>query len=157
MANLKDVLCYIVDKYPRKSELSNARLTKLVYLADWVCAVRSGQQLTSIQWYFDNYGPFVWDVRDEAKRSADLFQLSDTTNFFGEPKLLISRTSKEYHPDIAPNDKELLDRIIERTSPLDWGGFIKAVYATHPVASSSRYTTLDLVAKANEYKATRQE
>ncbi len=33
--NLRDIMLYICDKYPQKRDLSNARLTKLIYLSDW--------------------------------------------------------------------------------------------------------------------------
>ena len=35
MAKLVDVVGYLCEHYPHKAELSKARLTKMVYLADW--------------------------------------------------------------------------------------------------------------------------
>ena len=48
MDNVKDIVAYICCKYPYSSELSNARLTKLVYLADWMSAVANDEQVTDI-------------------------------------------------------------------------------------------------------------
>ena len=69
MANLKDIIAYILQNYPSnmKHELLNARVTKMVYLADWRNCVRSKGQVSDIKWYFDNFGPFVWDVKKAAE------------------------------------------------------------------------------------------
>ncbi len=50
MTELKDVMAYIIANYPFKGELSNARLTKMVYLTDWKNALLSGRQVTDISW-----------------------------------------------------------------------------------------------------------
>jgi hypothetical protein len=39
MAELKDIIAYYCKQYPHKAELSKARLTKMVYLADWKSAI----------------------------------------------------------------------------------------------------------------------
>ena len=54
MTELKEVISYLVSKYPHKDELSNARLTKMIYLADWRHAITQGNQITDIRWFFDN-------------------------------------------------------------------------------------------------------
>lgn len=48
MANLKDIIAYILQNYPsnKKHELSNARVTKMVYLADWRNCLRSKGQVS---------------------------------------------------------------------------------------------------------------
>ena len=61
---LLNVVTYLVKNYPVEDHLSNARVTKMVYLADWFHALNHQKQITSIKWYFDNYGPFVWDIKD---------------------------------------------------------------------------------------------
>ncbi len=58
MAQIKDIVIHILKNYPHKDELSNARVTKLVYLADWRHVLETKEQISSIKWYFDNYGPF---------------------------------------------------------------------------------------------------
>ena len=66
---LKYIMYYIIKNYPNqlKQELSNARLTKTVYLADWKQAIIKHRQISDIKWYFDNYGPFVNDIKHEAE------------------------------------------------------------------------------------------
>ncbi len=51
MAALKDIIAYYCDRYPHKEELSKARLTKMVYLADWKSAIVHGKQISDIKWF----------------------------------------------------------------------------------------------------------
>jgi hypothetical protein len=44
MATLGDVMAYLCEHYPHKDDLSKARLTKLVYLADWKSAIERGNR-----------------------------------------------------------------------------------------------------------------
>jgi hypothetical protein len=53
MARLRDVVAYLCHEYPHKGELSKARLTKMVYLADWRSAIERGSQVTDIEWVFN--------------------------------------------------------------------------------------------------------
>lgn len=155
MARIQDVVAYLLQHYPHKSELSNARVTKLVYLADWHQAITSGRQITPIRWYFDNYGPFVWDVKKAAEDNPFLFRIEDTQNYFGTPKTLLSLEPGDYTPEVGDDERKSLDHVIEATKKLTWDAFIKLVYSTYPVASSERYSFLDLVTKAQEYKASK--
>jgi hypothetical protein len=152
MARLHDIIAYLLQKYPYKNELSTARLTKMIYLSDWKAALDSGEQLTDIQWFFDNYGPFVWDVTREAGAHPRLFNIEDTENMYGDRKRLFRLLDGDYTPDLSSQDKQVLDHVISATEDLNWDQFIKLVYSTYPVISSDRYTTLDLAAKASEYK-----
>lgn len=154
MAELKDVIAYILRKYPPglKWDLSKARITKMIYLADWHQAICHDHQITNIKWYFDNYGPYVNDVKLEAERHPDLFDVSLTSNMYGQPKEVISLTNQAYEPAIDAKAKASIDHVISETHKMYWDDFIKLVYSTHPIFSSNRYTDLDLIAKAREYK-----
>ena len=79
--SLREIIAYILRFYVNKEELSKYRLTKLVYLCDWCYAVSRGKQITNIHWFFDNYGPFVWDVIDIAKQENQLLlDINEHTN-----------------------------------------------------------------------------
>ena len=134
-------------------ELSNARLTKMVYLADWKHALENGTQITNIDWYFDNYGPFVRDVEATALKNPQLFKVHSTTNMYGQYKKTFSLKDEGYAPNLKRSELDALDHIINVTKILYWKDFIKLVYSTHPIASSERYTHLDLPEKAREYLA----
>jgi hypothetical protein len=149
MAKLKDVVVYILEKYPHKHELSNARVTKLIYLADWYSAIKYKRQISSIDWYFDNYGPFVWDIYNLVTKDQEQFQIEHTTNSYGNEKKLIS-LKKSFHCNLSLEDRESIDKIIEATQALNWQEFINLVYSTHPILTTPKYNQLNLIEKASE-------
>lgn len=156
MAELLDIVAYIINRYPQNlhHELSNARLTKMVYLSDWHSSLRNGSQISQIKWYFDNHGPYVNDVIDLARSNGDLFSIEETTNAYGGKKRQIG-LKKTYEPELSKKEKASIDRIIEITKTQYWADFINLVYGTHPIASSERYTFLDLKKKAKEHIASK--
>ena len=91
MENLKDIIIYLLKKYPHKSELSNARATKMIYLADWKSAIDNDNTMTNIRWKYDLYGPWVDDVVILAENDPD-FIVDLTKNQFGNDKKLIQLT-----------------------------------------------------------------
>lgn len=153
MSPLSSIIGYIISHYPHKNEMSNARLTKTVYLADWHFLLNKGKRLTNINWYFDNYGPFVWDVKKEVESRSDLFDIHNTLNSRGSKKILIEVKDNINFSDLVDGDeKSSLDSVIGSTKNLYWDDFIRLVYSTYPVMSGSRYSNLDLEKCASEYK-----
>lgn len=152
MAELQDIIAYLLAKYPHKSELSNARVTKMIYLADWRSAITRSCQISSISWHFDNYGPFVWDVKDAVEKHPSLFKIEDSQNMFGERKCQFALADTSYVPNLKQDEQVILDHVIQSTKSLHWNSFINLVYSTYPVLSSDRFTSLDLVTKASEYR-----
>ena len=124
----------------------------MVYLVDWKNCLENSTQLTNIKWYFDNYGPFVEDVDKEVLKQSDLFHVEHTTNFYGSSKTLYSIHKDDYTEELSENEKKIIDMVIEKTKPLSWEGFINFIYSTYPIATSERYSTLDLVSKAIQYR-----
>lgn len=156
MATTADTMAYLLANDPCVPELSKARLTKLVYLTDWVHAIRENRQVTDIHWRFDNYGPFVWDVADTAAAEPDRFIVETANTYFGNPKEVIRLRNPEREQTLGrstldDSEREAADHVIRETSRMNWDQFIKLVYSTHPIMSSKRYTDLDLVAKARDY------
>jgi len=132
MAEIADVAAYFCINYPHKSELSKTRLTKLVYLADWENAKKTGRQMTPIRWYFHNFGPYVDDVMDAVAQDKR-FEVTSTLNSFGASKNLVQVAENERMGiRLSASEKEVLDGIIELTSPMYWNAFIKHVYSTPP-------------------------
>ena len=71
MNKIENIIKYLCKNYPHKNELSKARLTKLVYLADWFSALTKNKQMTNIEWVFNHYGPYVDEITSVATRSDD--------------------------------------------------------------------------------------
>jgi hypothetical protein len=153
MASLNDVIAYFCLKYPFKDELSKARLTKLVYLADWMSALVNDRQMTQIKWLFNHYGPYVDDVIDAARSNND-FKIKQTQNIFGGYKEKVVFAGDEDDLSLSQKEKAILDVVIEKTKSMYFNAFIDYVYSTYPVKSNRRYSYLDLVSLAREFKET---
>jgi hypothetical protein len=152
MANLEDAIGYICQNYPYEDELSNARLTKMIYLADWHALINDHPKITDINWYFDNYGPFVWDIKNCAEGSNNFF-VDNTRNYYGSSKSVIRLTNDDFRPVLRDYEKSAFDHAMETTKSMPWDRFIRLIYSTYPVATSSKYSFLNLEAKAKAYKA----
>ncbi|MGP5066387.1 Panacea domain-containing protein [Psychrobacter alimentarius] len=139
---LNSLIKYICVVYPHSHELSNARLTKLIYLTDWESVRITGSQVTSIKWYFDNYGPFVRDVYDVAYIDPNI-SIVETQTIYGTPKIIFQYLGEK--PILDPHIRGIIDNVIRDTRGMYWNGFIEYVYSTPPIVKSNRYTYLDLV------------
>lgn len=153
MAEINDVVNYLVSKYPaeKREHLSKARLTKMVYLADWKSSLDHGEQITDIEWFFHRYGPYVSDVV-EAVLNDDKLHIKTTSNAYGYPKETIEVLSPGFHPSLTERDVKVLDHVVKTTENKSWDDFLKLVYSTYPIVKESRFSTLDLVVLAREYR-----
>lgn len=151
MADLQSVIGYVCKNYPSPNDLSKARLTKLIYLADWKMSLEGGHQITGISWLFDRFGPYVNDVV-EAARSDPRFDVELTETYYGNKKEVIHLVG-DFSFLVSPDEEKALKFAIESTKDLGWDSFIKLVYSTYPIVARSRYDKLDLPALAAEYKS----
>lgn len=138
--NLNNLIKYFCANYPHSQELSKARLTKMIYLADWENFKISQEQISEIEWYFDNFGPYVNDVIDVAYNDPDVRVVS-TRTIYGTDKTLIEYQGES--PNLDVQTKSILDKVINDTKPLSWKSFIDYVYSTPPIKESTRYNYLD--------------
>ncbi len=143
---LKDVLSYIVKNYPYSDDLTKTRTTKLVYLVDWEYIKKYGRQLTSIEWFFDHYGPYVSDVLDEADKDRRI-SIKKTKSNFGTVKYMVMPkfTKNDIVYSLTADEIEVIDDVIEKTKLLSWNQFIRYVYDTSPIKNSEKYEKLDLL------------
>ncbi|WP_071998250.1 MULTISPECIES: Panacea domain-containing protein [unclassified Serratia (in: enterobacteria)] len=151
MDKLHSIIAYLCVNYPYKEDLSKARLTKLVYLADWFSALADNKQLTNINWLFNHYGPYVDDVIDSIKFNPK-FNIDRTSTMYGTEKSIIGYDGDFLDSNLTPRDKQILQLVITKTSTMYFNDFINYVYSTHPVQTSNRYSNLDLVSLAHDYK-----
>ncbi|MCT8089430.1 SocA family protein [Acinetobacter sp. C_4_1] len=154
MNDLFDVMSFLCLHYPHSSELSDARLTKMVYLADWFSALASGHQLTNINWYFNHYGPYVRDIYNFAAQSSEFEVLEEETPF-GSSKTLVRYIGSPANINLSPYAQQILNLVIEKTRSLYFNEFISYVYSTYPIQAKERYAYLDLPTLAATYKASR--
>lgn len=151
MAKLRDVVAYLAKHYPHKSELSKARLTKMVYLADWRYSILNDKQVSPIEWVYDHYGPYVDDVINVAHSDPD-FTVEKTSTMYGDPKDLISVCSETRFDSLTPEEYKVLDFVIDTVASKTWNDFIRLVYSTYPIVTQARHTKLNLVKLAKKYK-----
>ena len=151
MNELSNIVAYLCQTYPHKHELSKARLTKLVYLADWYSALVDEQQLSDIRWHFNHYGPYVDDVTNSISGNPDFAILNEQT-IYGSTKYLIKYVGNLNINVLPERTRQILDAVINNTKQLYFNDFIDYVYSTYPVTSNQRYSNFDLVTLAREYK-----
>ena len=143
---LVNVMAYLARHYPSPEDLSNARLTKLVYLADWESAKRTGAPLTATRWVFNHYGPWVPDVMDTARRTPEYFRVRDARNAYGTDKTVIEAlpAADTLAQMLTLSQRQVLDAVIKKTRSMYFGQFIDYVYDTYPVQRTDRYAALNL-------------
>lgn len=151
MNELSNIVAYLCHAYPHKHELSKARLTKLVYLADWYSALVDDRQITCIRWHFNHYGPYVDDVTNSISDNPDFMILNEQT-MYGSTKHLIRYVGNLNINILAERTRQILDAVINNTKQLYFNDFIDYVYSTYPVVKNQRYSNFDLVTLAREYK-----
>ncbi len=154
MDTLKDFLIYVFQYYPSPLELSKARLVKLLYLADWKNALDNGQQLTTIDWYFNHYGPYVDDVMELVTADQRNFRVELRRGSYGGMREVILLVPSHDPPQVSSKARRVLDFVIRTVYPLAWDDFIQLVYSTYPIQTTARYNYLHLVELAQEYRNT---
>ena len=150
---LENIITYLCRKYPLRHELSKARVTKMVYLVDWECCMRTGKQLSNIEWYFNNFGPYVDDVINAARNSKTL-EVIETENFYGDKKELIQVKGTAPLPSVDSISEQVINEVIDKTKSMYWNAFIEYVYSTPPISESTRYSELNLEKFAKKIKKT---
>ncbi|OQQ07145.1 hypothetical protein BK411_13575 [Vibrio splendidus] len=150
MNPIQIITAYYCLNYSYPGELSNARLTKLVYLADWFSALADRKTMTNIEWVFNHYGPYVDDVINNVSFTP-YFTIITTETAYGSSKKVVSYQGPDISNDLNPRIRQILDLVIDKTKDMYFDDFINYVYSTYPVRAQNRYSKLDLVALANEY------
>jgi len=148
---LEKIILYICVEYPHKYDLSDARLTKIIYLTDWRYALDYDEKLTGIEWIFNHYGPYVPDVLKCAQAISKI-SVEFRSNFYNTPKTIIRASEDAQKPELDSKITNVLDSMIEKAAKRSWNQFIQLVYSTYPILTQPRYSKLDLVALAKEYK-----
>lgn len=151
MSKTLDLVRYILKNYKNKKDLSKARLNKIIFLVDWVSAIRRQKQITPINWYYNYYGPYVKDIEQELQKD-NRFKINREKNYFGYEKNVVSLKKDEGFNDLNKEEKEIVDFVIENTQDLNWSDFINLVYSTYPIVKAEKFSNLNLVELAKEYK-----
>lgn len=154
MNKTSEIASYLLDHYPYPKEFSAARLTKMVYLCDWLSSIRHDRQITPIQWVFHLYGPYTDEVVDDLLKDQEPNVTSSwVLNSAGNRKRLIQKAGNLRYDSLTQDERNVADHVIEFTKQMNFADFIEFVYSTHPIMVSERFSSLDLPALAEEYRA----
>lgn len=140
MLEFVELFKIIISVYPKKQELTQDRLVKLTYLSDWRSAIVNKKQITNIKWYINNYGPYIENMYDILEEKS--FDINDS---------IIKR--KKFDGEIATEIMTVVDFIINKTKELNNNDFTTLVFSTFPLATSTKYSHVDLVEKAKQYQS----
>lgn len=138
MLDFVELFKIIISVYPQKQELTRDRLVKLTYLSDWRSAIINKKQITNIKWYINNYGPYIENMYDILKEKS--FDINDSIE-----------ERKKFDGEIATEIMTVVDFIINKTKELNNNDFATLVFSTFPLATSTKYSYVDLVEKAKQY------
>lgn len=148
MEKIRDVVLYIFKNYPRPEELSKPRFVKMIYLADWKSCLLFDKQMTSIEWFYNHYGPYVNEIVDSLRGDSDFH-----IELRGENKEIVKPVKNaKYSKELSQESKDVLDFVISKTYPLEWDEFYQLVYSTYPIVTKPKYSKLDLAKLSKEYK-----
>ena len=158
MSKLREIIYYIIKTYPNKSQLTNARLTKLVYLSDWRNVLTQGNQISDICWIFNHYGPYVHDVQSTISLDIEFGEKLFITsiNDYGSQYYDVCNSDYQFKK-LTEEEKESIDYAIEKTKHLGFIDFVNIVYSTYPVRSSNKMDRLDLIQKKKQLEKNKQE
>jgi len=147
-----DIAAYIFQNYPNPNQLSKPRLVKLFYLLDWKSSIDYSTQVTSINWYFNHYGPYVEEIIQILENATSEFEVISYKNPYNHGTTVKFKLLTNKQRNLSDNVKKILNLLIEHTSKMNWSQFISLVYNTYPIKNNSKYTTLNLVEAANKYR-----
>ena len=142
MRKLEAVICYLLDTYPHKRDMVDYRLTKTVYLIDWVSCKRHDKQITKTMWLFDRRGPYVDDILIESLRSKNIkaIYLDNPSN----PYFTFIGDSDEVLKALTEEEISVIDFVIKHTKALYTMNFEYLVDSTHPFFHGTEKQIVDL-------------
>lgn len=120
MNKIKPALIHLFQNHARPESLSNARLVRMVYLADLNSCKKNGTPISDVLW---NKVPFsqVESQLIELVKDDPNFLLVPFKNSFGMDKQLIRiKQSLEPQEDLKSSEKQALNEVLYKTSELSW-------------------------------------
>jgi hypothetical protein len=156
MASVRDVVGYFCLHHSvQRTGMSLARLTKMVYLADWKSALDRGRTITDppIPWKFDYCGPTSNAIIESIEKDRSFVVKRSVHKETGESFELVSVLASLNIPSLSSADQQILNFVLEKAANRSWADFIRLVYSTFPIITQGRFANLDLVKLAQRYRA----
>lgn len=148
MKNLEQLCAYIIKN--TNNEMTDLRLSFLVYLCDWSSALKSGETITSKRYQYENR-LIKNDIVEDLKYSMN-FRIGREINKYKSQKTFVHLTRP--NDDIYLNDryKEIVDPILKKFEKLYFDDLVAAVANSYPLNQRTIYTNLNLEQSALDLK-----
>ncbi|MDR2170631.1 MAG: hypothetical protein LBP59_10855 [Planctomycetaceae bacterium] len=150
IACVNEVVRYIVYRYDDSGNdvrvISGSLLTNLLFLSDWKFALEYGNVISGIKWKHTFYPGYIHEDIIQALQIDDDIEMKWLRSGMMVNMRPICTTLQLY------KSGEIIDFIIEKRHRLGNDGFMRLFFSVYPLMSRSRYTELDLVQIAAEYK-----
>lgn len=131
-SKLKQMLTYFITYSKSPSTLTSSKLTRLVYLADWLHYSKKGVQVTEIKWQFNGYAPHVSDVNTILTNDSN-YIFTTVYDAYGNSKEVVKLKSYQPIDDLELDDLETLKNTLEITDNLNWLELTRIINNTAPV------------------------
>lgn len=124
-------LLYVVRQL---GQVNVTKLEKVLYLADLEHFHRTGSTLTGARWVRYILGPLAYRL-DHSRRELHGFEVevSDETQGNREANVFRTGSAPRFEPDLTPDEKRDLDRILEIARNLNAEEMISLAYNTTPM------------------------
>jgi hypothetical protein len=120
MDKIKSAIIHLFQHHARPESLSNARLVRMVYLADLNIRQKQGSSISDVQWSKVPFGQVESQFVELVKDDPD-FLLVPFKNSFGTHKQLIRvKKNPVVKAGLEPIEKQALEEVISQTSNLNW-------------------------------------
>lgn len=152
MSKLNSLMACLASRNPPSFELTVERMTQTVYLVDWKSALEFGEQVTSITWFYGPAGPMSQEILRIAGMANSPLIVRTPLNSPGRSRASIALRDRSFVPKLPDRDLDVVGFVLNTVLSYDRHAIAKLVLSTFPFVSNSRYTKLDLVKSAKEYK-----
>ncbi len=154
MSPLNNVLLYLYREFPNPLSLGASRAVKMIFLADWRCAVEHGEPITDIVWRNTDRGPYSPLIAETLAH--------DEANFFLEPNekeslrflsfVVVPKNNHAASVELSHTSKKILDAVIADTHNMPLWQLSNLIEAQFPMRVTEQGDTIVLSDWANKYK-----
>jgi len=111
---LEALIRHLLGNSPRH-RLHRTQLVKLVFLADYEQYQTFGETITDLTYYYEELGPFTWDIPDQAAEMPDVVVSEEPIAGFPGYKYQLAGSATQ-DAALDPRDRATADRVLR-----SWG------------------------------------
>jgi hypothetical protein len=151
MDKLKDTI-YCILKSKKENKVLDAKLVKVVYLANWIYTLKTKKPISPIGWAYNNYGPYSTAIFNIINENRDIFKIKS------EGGLIYEIKDKNYKiSSLSKKEIKCINSAIKKTNNLNFFKLINYIFKTYPVKVSEKGSLMDLEQIYKVYEKAVQE